>query len=100
MKSKWRSSDTLQSTASGTKLMTVVAVMQCVERGQIGLDNPLDRICPDLAELEILEGFKDDGKPKMRKAEKVPTLRYRYFIPWNPPSVTNLATCVASRMLL
>ncbi|KAG8993882.1 hypothetical protein FRB94_010312 [Tulasnella sp. JGI-2019a] len=67
--------DTVQWIASSTKLMTAVAVMQCVERGQIGLDDPVGNICPELAALEIIEGFSDDGTPKMGKAKKVITLR-------------------------
>ncbi|KAG8847529.1 hypothetical protein FRB96_001576 [Tulasnella sp. 330] len=67
--------DTVHWLASATKLMTAVAVMQCVERGQISLDETVGKICPELAELEILEGFEDDGSPKMRKAKNVPTLR-------------------------
>lgn len=55
--------------------MTAIAVMQCVERGQIGLDDPVGAVFPELAEIEIIEGFEDDGKPKTRKAEEKLTLR-------------------------
>ncbi|KAG8981392.1 hypothetical protein FRB93_008702 [Tulasnella sp. JGI-2019a] len=67
--------DTVHWIASQTKLFTAVAVMQCVERGQIGLDDPVGKVCPELAEPMIIEGFEESGPPKMRKADKAITLR-------------------------
>ncbi|KAG8978858.1 hypothetical protein FRB94_012709 [Tulasnella sp. JGI-2019a] len=67
--------DTVHWIASQTKIITAVAVMQCVERGQIGLDDPVGRICPELAEPMIIEGLDEHGTPIMRKAEKALTLR-------------------------
>lgn len=55
--------------------MTAIAVMQCVERGQIGLDDPIGNICPEMADPEVIEGFEEDGTPRMRKAERKITLR-------------------------
>lgn len=64
------------SLASCTKLMTAIAVMQCVERGQIGLDDDVGKVCPDLADPEVIDGFNEpDGSPIMRKASKPLTLR-------------------------
>ena len=46
--------------ASCTKLLGTIATLQCVERGQVALDEPVGRILPELAELEILH-FRDDS---------------------------------------
>jgi CubicO group peptidase (beta-lactamase class C family) len=40
--------------ASCTKFIDTVAVMQCVERGQLDLDNEILPILPELKELGIL----------------------------------------------
>ncbi|EGE85725.1 hypothetical protein RJZ56_000207 [Blastomyces dermatitidis] len=67
--------DTPFYTASMTKVFTAVAVMVAVERGLITLDDDVGKVVPELAELEILEGFEEDGKPIVRKASKKLTLR-------------------------
>jgi len=67
--------DTIHWLASQTKLVAAIAAMQCVERGQIDLDDPVGTIVPELAELDVLEGFEDDGKPRLRKARTGITLR-------------------------
>jgi len=61
--------------ASQTKLLTAISAMQCVERGQIDLDDPVGEILPELADPDILEGFDDEGKPKLRKATTKITLK-------------------------
>lgn len=40
--------------ASATKLITSIALLQCVEKGLIGLDEPLTRILPEFERQEIL----------------------------------------------
>ncbi|KDQ21640.1 hypothetical protein BOTBODRAFT_150543 [Botryobasidium botryosum FD-172 SS1] len=67
--------DTVYWLASQTKLMTAIAAMQCVERGQISLDDPIGSVLPELADPDILEGFDDNGLPKLRKAKNKITLR-------------------------
>ncbi|KDQ13926.1 hypothetical protein BOTBODRAFT_33049 [Botryobasidium botryosum FD-172 SS1] len=61
--------------ASKTKLLTAISAMQCVERGQIGLDDPVGDILPELADPDILEGYDDGGEPKLRKATTKITLK-------------------------
>ena len=62
--------------ASCTKLLTTIAVLQCVERGLIGLDDDVARILPELAELEILTGMDSStGIPILKKRTKAITLR-------------------------
>jgi len=63
--------------ASCTKLMTTIAALQCVERGQIGLDDDVSTVLHELAGIEILTGFEEKtGKPILKKAEKKITLRH------------------------
>jgi CubicO group peptidase (beta-lactamase class C family) len=55
--------------------MTTIAALQCVERGQIGLDDPVSVILPELKEKEIITGFNDGGSLTYRKAKNEITLR-------------------------
>ena len=67
--------DTVFRIASMTKAVTGVAAMQCVERGQLALDQPAGEIMPELAEPQVLEGFDADGEPCLRPARRKITLR-------------------------
>ncbi|CAD6445474.1 a02f840e-cae5-46a1-89d8-4bef08193b57 [Sclerotinia trifoliorum] len=62
--------------ASCTKLLTSISALQCVSRGQLSLDEDVSGILPELKDLEILEGFDDNGAPKLAKATKYITLRH------------------------
>jgi methyl acetate hydrolase len=83
--------DTVFRIASMTKAVTGVAAMQCVERGQLALDQPAGEIMPELADPQVLEGFDTDGKPRLRPARQKITLRqllthtagFVYHV-WNP----------------
>jgi CubicO group peptidase (beta-lactamase class C family) len=61
--------------ASMTKAVTAVAAMQLVEAGQFGLDEPLGTLIHALAAPRVLEGFADDGTPRLRPAREPITLR-------------------------
>jgi CubicO group peptidase (beta-lactamase class C family) len=52
--------DAVLKLASTTKLFTSIAVLQCVERGLIGLDDPVDKVVPELKDLEIVT-WKDEA---------------------------------------
>jgi CubicO group peptidase (beta-lactamase class C family) len=67
--------DTVMWIASMTKAVTSVAVMQLVEQGRIGLDEPLGDRIPGLASVQVLQGFDDDGVPHLRAAHRSVTLR-------------------------
>ncbi|KAL8631127.1 hypothetical protein Q9189_003161 [Teloschistes chrysophthalmus] len=54
--------------------MTSIAVLQLVERGQVGLDDNVNSILPELANPDILTGF-EGGKPQYTKAKNKITLR-------------------------
>ena len=62
--------------ASCTKLMTSISALQCVERGQIGLDDDVSRVLTELRDIHILTGFKEGTEePIFQKAENKITLR-------------------------
>lgn len=46
--------DAVLQVASATKLITSIALLQCVERQLIGLDEPISKILPELADKDIL----------------------------------------------
>lgn len=68
--------DTVFRIASMTKAATGVAAMQCVEQGKLALDQPAGEIMPELAELQVLDGFDAAGKPMLRPARRKVTLRH------------------------
>lgn len=62
--------------ASCTKLLTSIAGIQCVERGQIGLDDDVSSVLTELKDAEILIGFEEEtGKPILKNAANKITLR-------------------------
>ncbi|TVY15915.1 Acyltransferase LovD [Lachnellula arida] len=62
--------------ASATKLLTAISALQCVERGQLNLDEDVTHWLPELGDLEILTGFDDKGKSILVKAVNKITLRH------------------------
>lgn len=67
--------DTIFRIASMTKAVTSVAVMQLVEQGRLKLDDSARDHLPELGDPQVLEGFGDDGTPKLRAAARPPTIR-------------------------
>lgn len=63
------------SIASMTKAITSVAALQLVEQGKLKLDEPVANHLPQLAKLQVLDGFSND-KPILRPAGKPVTLRH------------------------
>lgn len=78
--------------ASLTKPITSAGVMQLVERGRIGLDDAVGRWVPELASVQVLQGFDAMGLPRLRAPKRPITLRhllthtsgYGYGM-WNEP---------------
>ena len=69
--------DALFRIASMTKPITSIALMQLVERGQIGLDDPASKYLPELAELKVIESFDaKTGDYKVRPASRPATVRH------------------------
>ena len=69
--------DTTLELFSQTKFITAIAALQCVDRGLVDLDSEDDvaKYLPEIAQLPVITGYEDDGKPKLQKAEKKVTLR-------------------------
>ncbi|MFK7963579.1 MAG: serine hydrolase domain-containing protein [Burkholderiaceae bacterium] len=70
------STDTVGAIFSMTKAVTGAAAMQLVEQGKLDLDAPAGNVCPWLHEVQVLEGFDDAGKPKLRAPKSPVTLRH------------------------
>jgi methyl acetate hydrolase len=68
--------DSIVWIASMTKAVTAVAAMQLVEQGRVALDQPCHELVPYLAEAQVLDGFDDDGSPKLRPPARPITLRH------------------------
>jgi methyl acetate hydrolase len=68
--------DALFRIASMTKPVTSLALMQLVEQGKIGLDDPAEKYLPELANPQVIESFDAaTGAYQLRPASKVPTVR-------------------------
>ena len=68
--------DTVCWIASMTKAVTGVAAMQLTERGLLGLDAPAAEVLDVLGTVGVLEGFDDEGRPRVRPARSAITLRH------------------------
>ncbi|KRQ94086.1 hypothetical protein CQ12_21005 [Bradyrhizobium jicamae] len=69
-------SDAIFRIASMTKPVTSVALMQLVEQGRIGLDDPAEKYLPELAGLKVFASFDAaTGAYQLRPASKPPTVR-------------------------
>lgn len=61
---------------STTKSITATAALQLHERGQLDLDAPAATYAPDIADLEVIDGFDDDGAPVLRAPKSDVTTRH------------------------
>ena len=68
--------DTTALIFSMTKAVTGAAAMQLDEQGKLSLDSPAGDVCPDLADVQVLEGLADDGTPMLRPPSTPVTLRH------------------------
>jgi CubicO group peptidase (beta-lactamase class C family) len=68
--------DTVVRIASMTKAITGACAMQLVEQGKLALDAPIGRLLPALSDVQVLEGYDADGKPKLRAPKRPITLRH------------------------
>ena len=60
---------------STTKAITGTACLQLVEEGRLDLDAPAKQYTPDIGKLQVLEGFADDGTPRLRPPKREVTTR-------------------------
>jgi methyl acetate hydrolase len=69
--------DSLFRIASMTKPVTSVALMQLVEQGRLGLDDPVDKYLPELAAPKVFESFDAaTGEYRLRPASRPITVRH------------------------
>jgi methyl acetate hydrolase len=68
--------DTVVWIASMTKALTAAGAMQLVEQGKLDLDAPAAKVVPDIATIEVLEGFDAAGQPRTRPPKRPITLRH------------------------
>lgn len=66
--------DTIFCIYSITKIFTACAIMQLVERGRIGLDDPVDKFLPELANLRVWAGDEQPASETVEAATS-PTIR-------------------------
>lgn len=66
--------DSVMAIFSTTKAITGVALMQLVEEGKVSLDDPASKYVPEISEIQVLDGFDDDGQPRLRAPKREVTL--------------------------
>jgi len=62
--------DTVFAIFSTTKAITSVCALQLIEEGLLRLDDPIAEYLPEMDELQVLEGFSADGKPRLRPPKR------------------------------
>lgn len=67
--------DTVLAIFSTTKAVTGTAVLQLAEEGRLDLDAPASGYVPALGEIQVIEGFGDDGAPRLRPPARPVTTR-------------------------
>jgi len=71
------SADSMFRIASMTKPITSFALMQLLEQGKVGLDDPASKYLPELANLQVVESFDAaTGAYKLRPAARPATVRH------------------------
>lgn len=63
--------------------MTSIAVLQCVEKGLLKLDDGVEGILHEFRDIQIITGFDASGEPTFKRAEKRVTVRCVFV--WPPP---------------
>lgn len=67
--------DTVCAIFSTTKAIAGTACLQLVEDGALDLDAPAKEYAPAIGERQVLEGFDDDGQPRLRPPVRDVTTR-------------------------
>ncbi|MGY1762041.1 serine hydrolase domain-containing protein [Geodermatophilus sp. SYSU D00779] len=68
--------DTVFALFSTTKAVTATAVLQLVEEGRLDLDAPARTYAPAIGALKVLDGFDDDGSPRLRDPKREVTTKH------------------------
>lgn len=66
--------DTVYRIFSMTKAVGSTAAMMLIDRGKLGMDDPVDAYLPEAGDLQVLEGF-DGDEPVLRAPASMPTIR-------------------------
>jgi CubicO group peptidase (beta-lactamase class C family) len=80
------SRDSIFRISSMTKPVTAVAALVLIEDGQLRLDEPVDRLLPELADRQVLarsDGTLDDTVPARRPITVRDLLTFRMGLGWN-----------------
>ncbi len=67
--------DTVCAIFSTTKAIAGTACLQLVEDGRLDLDAPAKNYTPDIGQLQVLDGFDDNGDPMLRPPKRDVTTR-------------------------
>jgi methyl acetate hydrolase len=62
--------DSVFALFSTTKAITATAALQLIEAGQLDLAAPARDYAPDIGRLQVIEGFDDDGEPRLRAPKR------------------------------
>jgi methyl acetate hydrolase len=69
--------DSMFRIASMTKAITSFALMQLVEQGKIGLEDPVDKYLPEMSKLPVFESFDaGTGEYRLRPSTRPITVRH------------------------
>jgi len=68
--------DTVCAIFSTTKAIAGTACLQLVEQDELDLDAPAKEYVPRLGGLQVLDGFGDDGEPRLRAPKRDITTRH------------------------
>jgi len=68
--------DTVFWLLSMTKAFTATACMQLIEQGRLGLDDDAAKYLPELASPQVLDGFTQEGTPRLRPAKQAIKVRH------------------------
>lgn len=66
--------DSVMAIFSTTKALTGTTLMQLVEEGQVRLDDPVKKYVPEIAEIQVLDGFDASGQPRLRAPKRDVTI--------------------------
>ena len=69
------SPDTVCAIFSTTKAIAGTVALQLVQEGRLDLDAPARRYAPAIGELQVIDGFAEDGSPRLRPPAREITTR-------------------------
>ena len=70
------SEDTVFRIFSMTKAIGSLAAMILIDRGKLGIETPVADVIPAFADIRVLEGHDDEGKPITREPRTTATIRH------------------------